>query len=78
MTEPLTDNEKAVAFDLWVARLNGKAGAVQPEYLPAAHALTERGWLSRRLENDDVVFEFTDQGLTALELSSLLSEPSRN
>jgi hypothetical protein len=39
--------------------------------MPEAHRLWERGWLSRRIENDDVVFEFTDQGLAALELGGL-------
>ena len=29
------------------------------------------GPASRRIENDDVILEFTDQGLTALELSAL-------
>lgn len=79
MTEPLTEDEKVVAYDLWVARLNSKAGAVRDEYLPAAHRLWERGWISRRFhDGDDLVWEFTDQGLTALELFALLSEPSHN
>jgi hypothetical protein len=71
MTEQLTKDELQVCLDLWACRLNHKAGAVKPEYLPAAHNLAERGWLSRRIENDDVILEFTDQGLTALELSAL-------
>jgi hypothetical protein len=76
--ESLTEDDKVVAFDLWVARLNSKAGAVKPEYLPAAHNLAERGWLSRRIENDDLIWEFTDQGLTALELSGLLTNQPPN
>jgi hypothetical protein len=70
MTE-LTEDERQVAFDLWAARLDSKAGAVKAEYLCAAHNLAERGWLSRRIENDDLIWEFTNEGWTCLELSTL-------
>jgi hypothetical protein len=76
--EPLTEAELTVAYDLWIARLNHKAGAVLPEFLPAAHRLWERGWVSRRFHNDDLVWEFTDEGAVALGLSALLSETSPN
>ncbi len=69
--EPITEDELVVAWDLWRLRLNHKAGGVKPEYLPAAHKLHGRGWVSRRIQNDDVIFEFTDQGLAALEMGSL-------
>jgi hypothetical protein len=46
-------------------------GAVKPEYLPAAVALCERGWLERRWHGDDVVFWFTDTGLAALDMQAL-------
>jgi len=56
----------------------GKAGAVEPEYLRAAHSLTEQGWVSRRIQDDDVIFELTDEGLTALELNGLTERQSPN
>jgi hypothetical protein len=41
--EPLTDDECEVAFDLWLARMKGLAGALKPEFYPAAVALCETG-----------------------------------
>jgi hypothetical protein len=69
--EPLTEDECEVAFDLWLCRMNGLAGALKPECYPAAYTLSERGWLSRRIQDDDVIWEFTDEGLAALDLNSL-------
>jgi hypothetical protein len=69
--EPLTEDECEIAADLWAARMGGLAGAVKPEYLPAAVALCERGWLERRWHGDDVVFWFTDTGLAALDMQAL-------
>jgi hypothetical protein len=70
--EPLTDDVCEIAFDLWAARMAGLAGALKPECYPAAYTLSERGWLSRRIQDDDVIWEFTDQGLAALDLNSLV------
>jgi hypothetical protein len=67
----VTQDELQVVFDFYLARMGGMAGAVKPEFLPAAHRLTELGWLSRRIEDNDVVFEFTAQGVTAIELAGL-------
>lgn len=67
----LTEDEGQVVTDLWAARMGGLAGAVKPEYLPAAHTLAERGWLERRWHGDDMVWWFTDQGLAALDLNTL-------
>ena len=67
----ITEDELIVAWDLWLARMAHKAGALKPEYWPAAHKLHGRGWVSRRCQNDDVIWEFTDQGLVALEMGSL-------
>ena len=69
--EPLTDDEGQVIADLWAARMARLAGAVKPEFYPAAHALAERGWLERRWHGDDMVFWFTDTGLAALDMNSL-------
>jgi hypothetical protein len=69
--EPLTDDEGQVVTDLWAARIGGLAGAVKPEYLPAAVSLCDKGWVERRWHGDDVVFWFTDTGLAALDLNSL-------
>jgi hypothetical protein len=33
--------------------------------------LHDRGWRSRRIQDDDVIWEFTHQGLAALDLNSL-------
>jgi hypothetical protein len=71
MTEPLTTDELTVAHDLYLARMAGLAGAIEPEYLPEAHRLTEKGWLERRWHDGDMVWWFTDQGLTALGLGAL-------
>jgi hypothetical protein len=73
METDLTLDEMQVAYDLFIARQLGLAGAVKPEYLPEAHNLCERGWLSRRIEDDDVIFEFTDAGLVALNLGAQIS-----
>jgi hypothetical protein len=70
--EPLTEDECEVAFGLWLVRMKGLAGALKPEFYPAAVGLQERGWLSRRFEGDDVIWEFTDAGLAALNLNSLV------
>jgi hypothetical protein len=71
MTEPLTTDEFTVAHDLYLARMAGLAGAIEPEYLPAAHDLAEKKWLERRWHDGDMVWWFTDKGLTGLELSAL-------
>jgi hypothetical protein len=67
----LTEDEHAVLIDLWRARMRGRAIVVENGYVGAAHSLTERGWCSRRIENDDLVWELSDQGLTALELGAM-------
>jgi hypothetical protein len=69
--QQVTAYELQVAYDLYLARQVGMAGAVKPEYLPAAHRLTELGWLARRIEDDDLVFEFTNEGIAAIELAPL-------
>jgi hypothetical protein len=49
---------------------------IQPESLPAAHDLAEKGWLERRWHDGDMVWWFTDEGFTALNLGALSrSEP---
>jgi hypothetical protein len=70
--EPLTEDECEIAFGLWLIRMAGLAGVLRPEFYPAAHELHERGWLSRRFEGDDVIWEFTDAGVLALNLNSLM------
>jgi hypothetical protein len=74
----LKADDLQVVYDLYLARQAGLAGAVKPEYLPAAHRLTEAGWLARRIQDDDVVFEFTDQGMTALNLDALKDQQNPN
>lgn len=74
----MTQDERQVACDLYLARRAGLAGGVKPEYLPAAHRLFEKGWLSRRIEDDELVFEFTEQGLTALNLDALSDYVANN
>jgi hypothetical protein len=69
--EPLTEDEGQVVADLWLARMAGLAGAVKPEYLPEAVSLCEKGWVERRWHGDDVVFWFTDAGLTALGVNAV-------
>jgi hypothetical protein len=69
--EPLTEDEGQVVADLWLARCKGLAGAVKPEFLPAAVSLCEKGWAERRWHGDNVVWWFTDAGLTALGVNVL-------
>ena len=64
-----TEDELQVVYDLYLARLAGLAGVIKPQYLPEAHRLVQRGWISRRIEDDELVFEFTDAGLVAYELA---------
>lgn len=47
---------------------------VRPEYLADAHRLHERGWLDRRLVDDQVVFSLSTAGVTALELGIPVGE----
>ena len=72
MSEPLTDDELQVAYDLWAARMGGLAADVKPEFYPAAHDLAERGWLERRFDGDDMLWWFTDTGLAALNMNALI------
>jgi hypothetical protein len=74
----VTQDELQVAYDFYLARQAGLAGGVKPEYLPAAHRLFEKGWLSRRIQDDQVVFEFTEQGVTALNLDALSDYVANN
>ena len=61
-------------FDLHaIARRVMIERGLRPEYLPEAHRLTEKGWLARRIQDDDVIFEFTDPGLVALNLGAQIS-----
>ena len=41
---------------------------VKPQFLADAHRLYERGWLDRRLVEDEIVWTLSDRGVTALEL----------
>jgi hypothetical protein len=66
-----TPDELDLLCDLYLVRQWGKAAAVKPEFLPEAHRMCEKGWISRRVHNDDLVWEFTDTGLTALSLGAL-------
>ena len=75
--EPLTEDEGQLVSQLWVARMAGLAGAVLPEYLPAAVSLCDRGWAERRWHGDNVVFWFTDAGLTALGVNALTESVAR-
>jgi hypothetical protein len=69
--EQLTEDQGQIAADLWLARMEGLAAAVKPEFLPAVVALCDRGWVERRWHGDDAVFWFTDTGLAALEMNAL-------
>jgi hypothetical protein len=76
--ENLTEDELQVLGDLYLARMAGLAGATHAEFLPAAHAMCERGWLERRWHGDDVVWWLTTEALTALDLSALTNVEGRD
>jgi hypothetical protein len=77
VSEELSNGELELLRDLYLIRQWGKAAAVKPEYLPEAHRACEKGWISRRIQDDDLIWEFTDAGLTALHLGALSrSEPA--
>jgi hypothetical protein len=46
----------------------------RPEHLPACHDLTERGWLTRHVDDEQVSFSLSTAGVTALELGVPLGE----
>jgi hypothetical protein len=73
----VTQDELQLVFDFYLAKMGGMAGVVEPGYLPAAHRLARRGWLSRRVENDELVFELTNEGLTALALDGVINVEGR-
>jgi hypothetical protein len=73
----VTLKELEVLTDLYLASLGGLVGVPKPEFLPECHALTERGWLSRRVEDAEVVFEMSNKGLTALALDGLIDPEGR-
>ena len=75
----MTEDERQLTFDLFVAYFAGFTGdvAIEPEYPCAAHDLTERSWPSRRIENGEPLWQITDEGLAALHLNALTrSEPT--
>ena len=73
---PLTDEDCELAFAAWAARrLEDRAIAVPPEYLPSAERLRQRGYLAYEPDpGDDAVFQFTDAGMAALEMGAWVDE----
>jgi hypothetical protein len=67
----VTTTDLELLHDLYIARQQGKAGAVEPGYLPSAHRLAEKGWLERRFYRDDLVWWMTERAMVSLQLAGL-------
>jgi hypothetical protein len=71
--EPFTESELRVLFEAWAAAQDDLAFAIEDVYLPEAHRLAEAGWLERRLNDQDVVFMWSEQAEGALQLSHVMT-----
>ncbi|HKF80292.1 MAG TPA: hypothetical protein VKB17_05655 [Thermoleophilaceae bacterium] len=71
--EPFTSAELEVLALAWAAQQEGKAFRPTDDDFTACHGLAERGWLERRWnnQNDDLVFRWSQQAETALDINIL-------
>jgi len=74
----LTRDEQYVAAVAFALKLEGKAFAPEPLYLPDCERLKDEGILSRRMENGDAIYEMTDEGEAAMRLLGLMVAPCLN
>jgi hypothetical protein len=80
----MTDEMCEVAAIGWELRLlEEERGAecwfaVEPHALPAAHELAEKGWLARRIGEEMPEWRLSEQGLSALRITSLTCDPTLN
>jgi hypothetical protein len=79
----MTEEQQELAALGWELRLAEQERqrelwfAVQPEKLPAAHDLHERGWFQRRI-GDDPEWRLTDEGLSALRVDEVRASLPQN
>ena len=71
----MTTDEARVTALAWEVRLSEGDQqlwfAVDPELLPAAHGLAEKGWLERRASGPLPEWRLTDQGLQTLRTDTV-------
>jgi len=73
------ETQAEILVNAYLLNLEGKGQVVEDWAIPDAHHLAEAGWLSRRVEKGgDISWHWTDKAETALSLSALVSEQSRN
>ena len=70
MQRELTDDEKGLV----ATAIRHGPFPPKPDYLPQCHRLYERGWFDLRLSDEQVLFELSNSGFTALELGVPLGE----
>jgi hypothetical protein len=79
----MTDEQQELVATAWELRLAERERqrelwfAVQPEKLPTAHDLHERGWLARRI-GDHPEWRLSDEGLSALRSDTVRASLSEN
>jgi DNA-binding PadR family transcriptional regulator len=67
----LTHDETRAAAYAIALHLEDRAFVPHDEFLPTCERLRERGWLSRRMDDGEPVYELTQSGRVALELHRL-------
>jgi hypothetical protein len=67
----LTDEETRVAAYAFALHLDDKGFVPTDSYLPECERLRERGWLTRRIDGGEPVYDLTPGGRLAMELHRL-------
>lgn len=67
----MTEDETRVAAHAFALHLEDKGFVPHDEFLPTCESLCERGWLSRRMDHGEPVYELTPGGRLAMELHRL-------
>lgn len=78
----LTQDEVELLGDLVAAR-DAETGAEmwslidEPDYLVEAHRLVERGWITRRVDGNEIWWRLTDEGLAAVHMAAAAARVNR-
>ena len=67
----LTEAQERIAAYAVAASHEDAGITVNPEDLPDAEQLRERGWLDRTMDGDEAVYRLSRRGKTALEMNAL-------